>query len=86
MLSCGAVCSWVAGADWAGAELSCVAVPPWVAGAGCSIGAGVDLMIESAVRWLDRYASARDVSMKIMAAPVVALLKKVEAPVLPNSV
>jgi hypothetical protein len=43
-------------------------------------------MIESAVRWLDRYASARDVSIKITAAPVVALLKKVEAPVLPNSV
>ena len=43
-------------------------------------------MIESAVRWLDMYASARDVSIKITAAPVVALLKKVEAPVLPNSV
>ena len=44
------------------------------------------LTIDSPVRWLDRYASPSDVTMKIMAAAVVALLRKVEAPVLPNRV
>jgi hypothetical protein len=43
-------------------------------------------MIDSAVRWLDKYARAKEVSIKTIAATVVALLKNVEAPVLPNRV
>jgi hypothetical protein len=43
-------------------------------------------MIDSGVLWLDRYARVRDVSMKMTAATVVALLKNVDAPALPKSV
>ncbi len=51
-----------------------------------SMGAGVPDTTESPVRWLDRYASPNEVTINIMAAAVVALLRKVDAPVLPNSV
>ena len=61
-------------------------VSPWAGDAGCSIGAVVVSMIESGAPRLDKYASAKDVSIKTIAATVVALLKNVEAPVLPNRV
>ena len=61
-----------------------------VAGAGwaeLSTGGGVLVTMDSPpVRWPDIYANTSEVSMKTIAAPVVALLKKVEAPVLPNNV
>ena len=67
-----------AGAGWAGV------VP--VAG-NCSVWAGgVPVTTELSTWWPDMYASPRDVSMNMMAAPVVALLRNVDAPVLPKRV
>ena len=43
-------------------------------------------MIEPESGLLERKASVRDVSMKTMAAPAVALLRNVDAPPLPKSV
>lgn len=52
----------------------------------CSTGAGVFVMTELPVLAVDLYASIREVSIKTTAATVVALLRKVDAPVLPNRV
>jgi len=52
----------------------------------CSIGVFVSIIIESPVLSPDMYASPKDVSINIIAAAVVALVKKVDAPVLPKRV
>jgi hypothetical protein len=57
----------------------------WVAGSCCSTGA-VSVIMDSPARFPDIYASPNDVIMNMIAAPVVALLKNVDAPVLPKSV
>ena len=56
------------------------------AGSVCSMGAGASMTIDFPDLSPDIYASINDVSMNKMAAAVVALLKKVDAPVLPKSV
>jgi hypothetical protein len=43
-------------------------------------------MTDLAARWLEKYARPKDVSIKITAAIVVSLLKKVDAPAPPNRV
>ncbi len=53
---------------------------------GCSMGGFWFDMIDSPPRRVDMYASPKDVNIKTMAATVVALPKKVEAPLLPKSV
>ncbi len=52
--------------------------------AGADTGACVLVMMDLPVWLLDMYANASDVTMKTTAATVVALLKNVEAPVLPK--
>ncbi len=49
------------------------------------IGFTVDGIIEVLSGLLERYARVREVSMKIMAAPVVSLLRKVAPPPTPNN-
>ena len=56
------------------------------AGSVCSTGAGASMTIDFPVLSPDIYASISDVSINKMAAAVVALLKKEDAPVLPKSV
>ncbi len=51
-----------------------------------SMGAGVSAIMELPVLLPDIYARIKEVSMNTMATSVVALLKKVDAPVEPKSV
>src|SRR6185369_4039919 len=82
----GAPC-WAGAAGAAGAFCCAGAVGAlfWAGAAGAA-GADLDDMMEELVRFDDRCARVRDVSMKSTAAPVVSLFMKVLPPLAPNTV
>ncbi len=72
---------------WRGAGCVPVGFPCW--GTACLgitfIGLTVEGIIDVLSGLLERYAKVSEVSMKIMAAPVVSLLRKVAPPPTPNN-